>query len=465
MKIPHQFKKNQGIALILVCLGAAVIIGFPLTYYLTTVQGESATVARSQVWNDAMVTAEAGVEEGMALVNKYVSSGTSLSSWPNTAVSDGWTQNGSTYTLTRNLGAGRYTVIVTPSGSAATIKSTGTVTNVNIWSQQSGVTISRAVQVTAAATGSSAFGGAILTQQGIAFSGGGFIDSFNSQNPLYSSNGMYSFSRHEAHGDIMTDASNVVLTTEISLSGSSHVWGHIYTGPDSTVQYSGSATVGDTNWASGSGLETGWVNNTANIPMPQPPPIPSVPWQSMPSEQQIQMLVNGQPKNVNAYILNGGGPGQTAYYYTPKNGFNLNDYIIVTNGNIALDAQGQFQLSGSSAVIISPGANLTAWFDGQQAQLSGSGIINNAGNVTNVTIYGTTNLVQLQLSGSSELIASILAPQAVIQYSGSSDFVGSLVGYSLAVSGSGNIHYDEALKNPNSAAASYIVTSWAEVPP
>ena len=205
MKIQLQLKKNRGVGLIIfICLMSAFIIGIALVSYLTLVQGENATVFRSQDWNSSMVMTEAGIEEGMALVNKYASTGTSLTSWPTTATADGWTKSGNVYSLTRHLGYGYYTVSVTNvSSTAASIKSTGTI----LWTNQSVTTLTRAVLVNVGA--SSAFQGGILSKFGISLSGGALIDSFNSSDPNYSSNGLYVLSKHKANGNIMTDASNL----------------------------------------------------------------------------------------------------------------------------------------------------------------------------------------------------------------------------------------------------------------
>ena len=141
MKGKFKSRKNQGIALLAVCIAMVLVTAVALGSYLTLVEYENAIAARSQAWNEAMVVAEAGIEEGMSLVNMYAGSGASLTGWPSSATADGWTQNGSTYTLTRYIGTAHYTVIVTNSGASATIQSTGTVPGPAVFAFGSGTNV------------------------------------------------------------------------------------------------------------------------------------------------------------------------------------------------------------------------------------------------------------------------------------------------------------------------------------
>ena len=242
-----------------------------------------------------------------------------------------------------------------------------------------------------------------------------------------------------------------VLTVDITMSGNAQVYGHATMGPNDTISYSGNATVGDTNWA-GPGIEAGWTNSTANIMIPDAPPMPNVSWLSMPKETN------------NTYVFNGGGPGLTNYYQIPSSFGNLSgqNWMLVTNGTVILDVEGSFQMSGQSSLTIATNANVVMWLNGTSAQITGKGIINNSGNATNVTVYGTTNLTDLKISGNGAFIGTVYAPEANVDYSGNADFIGSIVANSFKDSGGASIHYDEALQGQPSG--SYIVTSWSEVP-
>jgi hypothetical protein len=451
MKIPLRFNKNKGIALILTCVGAAFLIGLPMTYVLSSVQHECATVARSQSWNDAMVVAEAGIEEAQAFVNKYSDSSTNLlNAWATStsASADGWTASGATTnifsrTRTTVFGTGTsYSILVTNvSKTNVMIKVTGTVPAPGVWSAQS---ISRAVLLSSIVYGQGI--GGLVSKGSVTFSGGGYADSFNSLDPTHSLNGQYSTTNREAHGDILLANGN------LNMSGSSRIYGMVFTGPTNTISMGGTA-IGDTNWASG--IEPGWTNNTANVIVPDAPSVPSVTWNALPS-----VIAFG---STNQYILNGGGPTSTNYYTIPS-GFNLSGgaQFIATNGNVYLYAVGTFSISGGSTLVVKPGATVSAWLNGTTT-LSGGGVVNQAGNATNATFYGTTNNTSLTISGSSAFIGRLNVPYADAVYSGSAAFIGDFVVKTFNDSGGAAMHYDEGLMGyPGNG---YIATTWHEVPP
>jgi hypothetical protein len=451
MKFPLRFNKNKGIALILTCVGAAFLIGLPMTYVLSSVQTECATVARSQRWNDAMVVAEAGVEEGQAFVNKYSNSSTNLlTAWATStsASSDGWTASGATtnvFSRTRStvFGTGTsYTILVTNvSTTNVMIKVTGTVSAPGVWSAQS---ISRAVLLNSIVYGQGI--GGLISKGNVTLSGGAYADSFNSLDPSHSYNGQYDSTNREAHGDILLANGN------LNMSGSSRILGMVFTGPTNLINFNGMA-IGDTNWTSG--VEPGWTNNTANVSVPDAPGVPNVTWNALPA-----VTVFG---STNQYILNGGGPGNTNYYNIPNN-FNLSGgaQFIATNGNVDLYGAGKFDISGGSTLVIKPGATVTAWLNGTTT-LSGGGVVNQTGNATNAMFYGTTNCTSLTISGSSAFIGRLDVPYADAVYSGSAAFIGDFVVKTFNDSGGAAMHYDAGLLGyPGNG---YIATTWHEVPP
>ncbi len=426
MKLQFRFKTNQGSALILMTVGSIVIIGLALASYLAATSNENATVARSQAWNGAMVTAEAGVEEGFSLINKYVSSSTPIANWTiSAAYADGWTQNGNVYTLSRSLGPGFYTVTITNTGAnGVTILSTGTIPAPNTLILSAITNISRTVLV--GITSTSGFQGAVLTRGPISLSGNVTMDSFDSQNPLYSSNGQYNARMFEAGGDLMSVESNVVR--DVSASGSVQVYGTVSMGPNDTLKLSGGATVGNTNWA-GPGVDPGWDNTTANLSIPDPPPVPSAAWFGLPTETN------------STYVLDGGGAGQTNYYELPS-GFSLSSHnsILFTNGTVVLYSPGSFQMSGQSQLIVAANASLVCWLNGTTS-LTGGGTVNNAGYAADVTFYGTPNCSSISYSGGSSFIGTIDAPEADVKDSGGQETIGSVVGSTFTDTGGGAIHY------------------------
>lgn len=87
-------KTSRGSGLIIVAI-LALVVASVLAFYLSMLENENTAVARSQSWNRAMVAAEAGVEEGLALINKYAytSKPAGVTNWSTTAAVDGWDAN------------------------------------------------------------------------------------------------------------------------------------------------------------------------------------------------------------------------------------------------------------------------------------------------------------------------------------------------------------------------------------
>jgi hypothetical protein len=59
------------------------------------------------------------------------------------------------------------------------------------------------------------------------------------------------------------------------------------------------------------------------------------------------------------------------------------------------------------STTIAPNSSLVAWLNGSSPALSGGGVLNQGGNATNVTIYGTTNNTSLTISGSGAFIGTV----------------------------------------------------------
>ena len=133
MKIILNPTRNICGSTLLVTALLAVIAGSTLGYYLMRTQNECFQVNRSQAWNKALVVAEAGLEEGMALINRNNGNSSALTNWFDGAVADGWsvsTVSGySVYTITRSLGTnfGSYTVNITNGMTGPIILSTGSM--------------------------------------------------------------------------------------------------------------------------------------------------------------------------------------------------------------------------------------------------------------------------------------------------------------------------------------------------
>jgi len=463
MKICTSSQTGLQATTLLICVIGATLLGFALASYLALTQGEYRTVVRSQTWNRTMGVAEAGTEEGMALINKYAGTSTPLTSWTNTAVSDGWTAlNNGIYYLNRHIGPDYYDVYITNLNNSPAIKSIGTLAwnylyasapqsmFAAVGSSTPSLATSRAVLIQTAPPQSYFLYG-ILAKKGISVSGGGTNDSISSLDTNYLADPWSQILEH-ANGSIGTLENNVVAGSDAS---SSAIFGHVHTGPNSTITIRGdSGGIGDTTWlpSNPGKIEPGWTNDTLNIAIPDPPPASAALYWPLPV-----------PVN-NTYLLTG-APGTTMYYQVAA-GMNIGGAtVLITNGAVVMKCDGDFTLSGGSCISIAKGSSLTAYFNGKTT-LSGGGVINGTGYSTNCTFYGSPTCTTFSYSGSSGFIGTVNAPEAAYTQSGGAGFIGALIVYSFTQSGGKSLmRYDEALANRGGPGAVYRVVSWQEVPP
>ncbi|HUE37073.1 MAG TPA: hypothetical protein VMO20_06755 [Candidatus Acidoferrum sp.] len=370
-------KSNRGMALIITVILVAFAALYFITYLVLTAN-EYKAVARSQTWNDALTVAEAGMEEGLALVNKNAYDTVSVTNWWLTATNDGWanianiTAGSNTFqvfSISRTLPnasgsySGSYTVYVTnviANGNTfgiPTILSIGTVQNESV------PTVSRSILVKTSAvsiTGSSG----VIAQDGVTTSGGVTIDSWDSSSSLHSiwqSNYLYRanyFSSGTPYGlwsNSLSFVSNsypsrtaqVYVFTDtnfITMSGNATVAGYLETGPGGAETMSGNSTVGDLAWCFGptgtgggsTGVEPGHYDEDANLNFHSKQlPIPTNSWQT--TWTNIPSPANGSAIKIggiwwftNNVWTNIGG----AYYTNTGSGFNIRGVtygLVITN--------------------------------------------------------------------------------------------------------------------------------------
>lgn len=430
MRFEFQEQKESA-SVLLICLVSALVIGITLGSCLVMIANEHATVLRDQAWNRSLVVAESGIEDGLALINKSAN-------WSNNATVDHWTQSGNVFHVSRSLGSDYYDTYITNLNNAPALFSVSTAVFKDQWGKSNG--IQRAIYITTALT--SGYNYAILAQKNISLSGVG-VYGFNSADPNLSENGQFATNKFNDGASIATDETNIARA--INISGG-EVYGHAYTGAGSSVYTTGSASVGSTSYVPTPGIESNWSASTMNTYVPKAPSAPAATYFPLPSAVS------------NLYTLS--GFGSTNCYRVPD-GTNLSGgaEILITNGTVVLDCTGSFSISGS--LVISPNSALEAFLNGQTT-LSGSGVVNETGFATNCAWYGSTNCTRLTISGSSNFIGTIDAPQAHISYSSSATFIGAAIGKSFTDSDGAAIVYDESLASPSTQI--YVVQSWAEVP-
>src|SRR5690242_19592603 len=88
MKI-QSFKHNCGGAMLMTAILAVFVAG-ALVIYLQLTTTEYKMTARSQTWNDSMAVAEAGMEEGLALINSGIGQYANVTNWYASLATPNW---------------------------------------------------------------------------------------------------------------------------------------------------------------------------------------------------------------------------------------------------------------------------------------------------------------------------------------------------------------------------------------
>ena len=416
---------------------AVFIIAVILTSYLTLVEGLNASVARSQSWNQAIPVLESGLEEGLT---QLYCAGTNSS----LLTSNAWTHGADgLYHKTRTFPDGSYFNASIQPGTNPVIVSTGSVPVM----YRSGPTtnyLSRKVKVVAQPTAVTP--GGVNAKGKVTISGSGYIDSFDSSNPTYSTGGLYVSSKRKANAQALTDSS---ASGAVSLAGSGLIYGSATTGPTGTVTFAGSTAVGDIAWDGvHTGMESGHSANDANV----------------------------QFNDVTAPFTYGSGTtpssgtysfGGTNYNYLLGSGnYNMSSLSLsgiqkmAITGSTTLYVNGSFSTANSAFIYIASGASLTMYVNGS-ASISGAGVVNGTQTASQCTIYGLPGCTTITCGNSGAYIGAIYAPEAALTVSGAGGVSGGVTANTVTVSNSGAVHYDEHLSNVGGGGG-YVVISWNE---
>ena len=433
MKTTPQKQPRTNASVLIISLIISGILCLSLLSYLSLVNQQNVSVARSQAWNVALAAAEAGIEEGMAQIN--VNFGTNNMGSAN---ANGWSgPSGGIY--------GPKTTTITPASYTATIDTTGPFPAITAVGKTtvpaSSQPVFRTVRVTTTST--SAFTGAMVALQNIGFNGNNIaIDSYDSADPAHSTpQGTYNLATRKAGGDVTS-------TDGIVNVGNANVNGKLRTGPTGSYSVGPNGFVGPVGWT-GPGVYPGWYVNDFNMNLPDV----SAPYSSG--------LAPGAKKGTNTYTL-----GTASYYYGGN--FNLkNNETLYVGGNATFYVTGNFtmQSQNGSYITIAPGATLKLYVGGVSSTFTQ---VNNAGNAYNFQYFGLPSNTSMSWSGNAQFMGTVYAPEAQFTLSGggnpsnNSDYQGACVVQSVVMNGHFNFHYDENLKRVGPISG-FTVASWREL--
>jgi hypothetical protein len=430
MKIRLGANSGQIIPLTLIL---CTLLGIMLMSYLPLAGSQYTNTIRAQLWHAAIPVAEAGIEEGMAQLHAT-----------NNLASNGWSLVGNQYTLTRYLGDDYYVVGISTNANQPTIESTG-----NVRLPSGNGYVSRTVRVTTSRSG--LFSKGLVAKGTIGMSGSWNlkIDSFDSANTNYSTNGRYDAAKSKDNGDI---ASNLGTPNCIALQNAK-VYGHANTGAGGTISMSGSAAIGSKSFINGggTGIQPGWSSSDMNVSFPDV---------SAPFTGGYFTPTSGTVGGTNyTYVLATGNYLLSSFSMSGQN-------KAIVNGNAVFYVTGDISMTGQSLIYIAPGARLQLYCGGATASFAGQGLANANASATNFFYYGLPSNTTLRLHGNAAYTGVIYAPNANFDLGGGGkdtyDTVGAAVVNNVSINGHFNFHYDEALGNLGGGGG-FLITSWNEI--
>ncbi len=447
---------NQGSA-IAVTFMTCIVLGLLMGSYLYLVQGQRQSVARSQSWNQAIVVAEAGVDEAMALMNSGVV-GTNFAVFP-------W----------KNAGGGNFTNRPTPSQFtnsyySVTINTSGTnpvITSTSyVPAPISKTLLSRTVRVQTRPRPTFPVKGPMIVKQTYNANGNNVnSDSFDS------TLGSYNPATAGTNGDIvslLTNVNSVVI-------GNGKVNGTVRTPPGGTSGSSGTTAtigsngkVGDTTWINGSsyGFEPGHFKDDFTLSDFPDASAPNPPVWYSPTGG------NGSDGLTYTYSLGSQGAYMLGTTGVPAD---LTGSVYVGYSNTVLYVTGNVSIGGNSGgkknappeIHIAPGASLTLYVGGTSTSIAGNGVVNDTDLARNFQYYGLPNNTSISITGNGAFYGTIYAPEADFSLKGSGnstadDFTGSSITKTTTMTGNFNFHYDDSLGYLTTLGG-YDATSWEEL--
>ena len=452
--------------MLIVSLVMGAILGTTLASYLILVRNQETSVVRSQVWNQAIAVAEAGLEEGMSHLN-------SESGLNHIFAANGWTlQPDGTYQMTRFLDTSYYTVVISiPSTNPPVITSTGyvpvPVAAVTL-NPDTTTYISRTVQVVTRPNPLMTV--ALAVKQQIDFKGSNnATDSFDSGDTNYCGPfGMYDKTKTKANGDVVTD---YAIVNSINV-GSAKIKGTIRTGPGGTTSIGSGGSVGDSAWVNANtpGIQSGHFYDDMNVIWPD-------------ITFTKTNYVTATPANTNITVLMPSGTSGTNWttntitfqYYLPTGNYQINNLSksVYIDGvvNLYVPPGGKLNWGGGDVLYlaqdsISHPVSLNLFCGASTATFGGNGSVNRTGKSINATLYGLSTCTAVIFSANAAFTGLMYAPEALFTLGGGGsdtfDFVGAAVCFQLKFNGNFNFHYDEALRRLGPGRG-YVVDTWKEI--
>ncbi len=244
-------------------------------------------------------------------------------------------------------------------------------------------------------------------------SSGAYVDSYDSSDPLYSTDGRYDPSKRKDQAFVAT-LSSAAPAIDASMG---RIYGHAATAPGGTAI----GNIGDGAWLTAiGGVQPGHVWDDFNATIPNVT-LPNTNWST-------PLVVDGE-------ILVGTG------YYKINGDFTSR---MTALGNAHVWITGDVRMTAVDEINVSPGRKLKLYIGGQ-VTISGGARVNSTGEAADCTLYGLTTCTNIQFFGSASATAMLYAPNAHVRLTGTPEIMGSITVEFVELNLGSALHYDEAL--------------------
>ncbi len=442
---------NQGSALAVTLL-TCVLVGTLVGSYLYLIGTQNLSVARSQNWHQALVVAEGGVDEAMALLNSGVQS-PNFAIFPWTSAGGGVFKNDTNRPACK-FGTSYYQVFITNgfAGANPVIVASG-----NVPDTLGSPAISRTVRIETKPRATFPVKGPMIVFQKYDANGNNVgTDSFDS------TVGPYNPTTAGTNGDVVcltTNANSLVI-------GNGKIKGTVRTPPGGvqgvTATIGSNGSVGDTNWvATKTGFQTNHFKDNFTMG--------DFPDATLPNVSAWYAPTSGKaPDGLNYDNLLTSGNYQVANLTGSVYVGQANTVLYVTTGiSIGTGGGGNQKGNAPPEIYIAPGASLTVYMAGSTTTIAGNGVVNATSQAKNFQYYGLPSNTTINITGNGAFFGTIYAPEADFNLKGSGktsvdDFTGASITKNTTMTGNFNFHYDESLASLTTLGG-YDATSWQEL--
>lgn len=472
----------------LAALCLAIVFAIALSSYMTLCFTSLSMSTRDVVNAHCSELAEAGVEQALYSINNGVWTGWTV------AVSGSQSTMTTAMTMTESSGLvptannpaplnfgngaiGTVNITVTENfGVMATIQSQGQMTLPN-GSATNGTALTTITRTLTAGSAPGLLGNSTApvfvnavgaTSKQVTFSAGGILDSYNS---------ITSLGAPQAYSSLIAGASAVVLSQDLTSVGSTvslnnavingYAVGYDHFSPSTSnwLSYGGSGMLVGPTTASGTYIDSSRILTT---PVPYQPVSPENP----PNWTQALPLAGAPSGNI---LTNSCSLGSTSAPFPVYNasGINLAGGVVVITGKAIIELTGgSITMSGNAEIRLTPGASLSIYADYGSVNINctGTGGITNTSPIPlakNFALLSTnnTNVANtVQITQATPFFGVVYFPylRVTVGNTGvSAPITGSIVGESVTFSGSPILHYDVALRYPDSLPSDVAFTSVA----